>query len=116
MKSGKIVEPVECVLGVRFDVRGDKTTGIYSQVPVTDTFLSLCSRTLKYVKVSCKPNITKKAFLKTHVMVHTSRVTFCFPRKALQIQLYFDEFGTASPLGSKKGIHKQHGPQNIILC
>lgn len=33
------VEPVEYVLGVRFDVSRDKTTGVYSQVPVTDKFV-----------------------------------------------------------------------------
>lgn len=30
----KIVEPVEHILGVRFDMRRDKTTGTYMQVPV----------------------------------------------------------------------------------
>lgn len=35
----KIVQPVEHVLGVRFDVRLDKTTRMYSQVPVTDKFV-----------------------------------------------------------------------------
>ena len=69
----EIAEPVEYVLGVRFDVSRDKTTEVYSQVPVTDTFvyipilgsLILCSRALNYVKVSCKPNNTNKAFIKT---------------------------------------------------
>lgn len=35
----EIVEPVEYVLGVRFDMRRDQTTGVYSQIPVTDTFV-----------------------------------------------------------------------------
>lgn len=32
----KIVEPVEHILGVRFDMCRDKTTGAYTQVPVND--------------------------------------------------------------------------------
>lgn len=35
----KIVEPVEHVLGVRFDIHRDKTTGTYRQVPVNDKFM-----------------------------------------------------------------------------
>lgn len=35
----KIVEPIECVLGVRYDTRLDKTTGVYSQIPVNDKFM-----------------------------------------------------------------------------
>lgn len=34
-----IAEPVEHVLGVRFDVRRDRTTGTYRQVPVNDKFM-----------------------------------------------------------------------------
>lgn len=37
-------------------------------------------------------------------MVHTC--LFSQKKYALQIQLYFDEFETTNPLGSKKGIHK----------
>ena len=35
----EIVEPVEYVLGVRFDVCRDRTTGVYNQIPVTDKFV-----------------------------------------------------------------------------
>lgn len=35
----KIVEPVEHILGVRFDMRRDKTTGTYMQVSVNDKFM-----------------------------------------------------------------------------
>ena len=34
-----IVEPLEIVLGVRYDTRRNETTGMYSQVPVNDTFM-----------------------------------------------------------------------------
>ncbi|KAJ0069992.1 hypothetical protein NL108_018603 [Boleophthalmus pectinirostris] len=41
-------------------------------------------------------------------MVHILKVTHCSLSKknSLQIQLFFDEFETANPLGSKHGIHK----------
>lgn len=41
-KKIKIVEPVEHVLGVHYDLRKDRT-GVYSQVPVNDKFMySMC--------------------------------------------------------------------------
>ena len=33
------VEPVECVLGTRFDTRRNRTTGTYDPVVVTDTLV-----------------------------------------------------------------------------
>lgn len=35
----EIVEPVEYVLGVRFDACRDETTDVYSQIPETDKFV-----------------------------------------------------------------------------
>lgn len=39
------------------------------------------------------------SYFKTHPL-------FSAKRHALQIQLYYDDFETANPLGSKRGIHK----------
>jgi len=39
------------------------------------------------------------SYFKTHPL-------FSAKRLALQIQLYYDDFETANPLGSKRGIHK----------
>lgn len=35
----EIVEPKEFVLGVRMDTHRNKTTGVYSQIPVTDKYM-----------------------------------------------------------------------------
>lgn len=35
----EIFEPVEYILGVRFDERRDQTMGVYNQIPVTDKFV-----------------------------------------------------------------------------
>lgn len=44
-------------------------------------------------------NIFDGAYSKTHPL-------FIVERLALQIQIYYDDFETANPLGSKRGIHK----------
>ena len=35
----EIAEPKEFVLGVRMDTRRNRTTGVYSQIPVTDKYI-----------------------------------------------------------------------------
>ncbi len=115
-KKWKIVEPLEYVLGVRYDVRKDKTTGLYSQVPVNDKFIyvpilgtlesmftnsELCHffQQVKSHQDGIYKDINDGSYFKKHML---------FGQKvhALQIQLYYDDFETANPLGSKKGIHK----------
>lgn len=111
----QIVQPVEHVLGVRFDVRRDKKTGMYSQVPITDKLVYV--PLLETLKSMFNNKEILRAFQQTKVnkgiyedicdgeYVNTNRL-FSFDRHALQLQLYYDDFETANPLGSKKGIHK----------
>lgn len=108
----EIVEPVEYVLGVRFDMRRDQT-GVYSQIPVTDKFVYV--PILGTLKSIFKNAELCEAFLqaKQHEegiyrdicdgSYFKSNSLFSQEKHALQIQLYFDEFETANPLGSKKG-------------
>lgn len=115
-KKWKIVEPVEHVLDVRHDVRRDKSTGVYSQVPVNDKFmyvpilgslesmftnqeLSNCFQQVKHHKDGIFKDINDGSYFRNHTL-------FAHQEHALQIQLYYDDFETANPLGSKKGIHK----------
>lgn len=115
-KKWKIVEPVEHILGVRFDIRRDKTTGTYRQVPVNDKFMyvpimgSLSSMFRNSELCNCfqkaKPHqdgfykdINDGVYFRNHSL-------FSQQEHALQIQLYYDDFETANPLGSKKGVHK----------
>ncbi|XP_037401191.1 uncharacterized protein LOC119265236 [Pygocentrus nattereri] len=110
-----IVEPVEPILGVRFDVRKNKT-GTYSQVPVNDTFTyvpilgtlksmfsnkELCQsfQQVKLQEEGIYKDINDGSYFKKHCL-------FSKQEHAFQIQLYYDDFETANPLGSKKGIHK----------
>ncbi|XP_056466516.1 uncharacterized protein LOC130405457 [Gadus chalcogrammus] len=112
----KIVEPVEYILGLRFDTRRDRTTGTYRQVPVNDKFMyvpimgSLSSmfrnRELSNSFQKTKPHqegfyrdVNDGSYFRNHIL-------FSQQENALQIQLYYDDFETANPLGSKKGIHK----------
>lgn len=112
----KIVEPVEHILGVRFDTRRDRTTGTYRQVPVQDKFMyvpimgslasmfrnsELCNSFLK-----AKPHqegfyrdINDGSYFRNHTL-------FSQQEHALQIQIFYDDFETANPLSSKKGVHK----------
>ena len=114
-KKWKIVEPVEHVLGVRYDLRKDRT-GLYSQVPVNDKFMYVpilgtlesmftnrelcnCFQQVKLHEDGIFRDINDGSYFRNHSL-------FAHQEHALQIQLYYDDFETANPLGSKKGIHK----------
>lgn len=118
-RKWKIVEPVEHVLGVRFDVRRDRTTGVYSEIPVNDKFtyvpilgtlesmftnqeLCKCFQQVKVHEDGIFKDINDGSYFRNHAL-------FSQQEHALQIQLYYDDFETANPLGSKKGIHKLGG-------
>jgi len=111
-----VVEPVEVMLGVRFDTRRNKQTGTYDQVQVKDTFVYVpILETIKFMcrnsdicKLLGEPCISKTdgyedfcdgTYFKTHPL-------FSQQQTSLQIQMYYDDFETANPLGSKRGIHK----------
>lgn len=109
-----VVEPQEIILGNRFDMRRNKTTGTYSQVPVRDTFIYVpILDTLKFMcrnSEICKlltqtdnkntyDDFRDGSYFKAHPLFSKQKI-------ALQIQIYYDDFETANPLGSKRGIHK----------
>lgn len=109
------VEPVECVIGSRFDTRLNKKTGTYDQrivqniftyVPILSTLESIFKS--EYVAEMFKNSDTDDlklrdicdgSFFKTHPLLSTEKQT-------VQIKLFFDDFEVANPLGSKQGIHK----------
>lgn len=111
-----VVSPVEKVLGVRFDKRWNKITGTYDQVSVRDTLayipiLLTLQSLLKHSNITdmfkpshssskrCYTDLRDGAFFKKHPLFSRDTPT-------LQIQLFYDDFETCSPLGSKRGIHK----------
>lgn len=111
-----VVEPVEVILGVRFDNRRNTKSGTYEQVPVRDTFIYVpILETLKFMcknadicdllKRENRPvpdmlnDLNDGSYLKSHPLFSTEK-------QAFQIQLYYDDFEPANPLGSKRGIHK----------
>lgn len=110
-----VVEPLEMHLGVRYDSKRNKISGVYEQVPVNDTFVYIpLLKTLEFIfknKVVCG-QINKSAtvvglyqdlcdgkYYQNHPLYSKSK-------NSLQIQLYYDDFETSNPLGSKQGIHK----------
>lgn len=109
-----VVEPVEITLGMRYDNRRNPKCGTYDQVPVKDTFIYVpVLETLKFMcrnpdicallREEYKPDIyndfSDGSYFKSHPLFSTKR-------HALQIQVYYDDFETANPLGSKRSIHK----------
>lgn len=112
----EIVEPEEYVLGVRLDVRRDRITGVYSEVPVTDKYMYV--PILSSLKSMFKNNDLKDAFLQDNLSekgiykdirdgsYFQNHPLFAQQRHALQLLIYYDDFETANPLGSKRGIHK----------
>lgn len=112
----KIVEPVEHILVVRFDVRRDRTTGTYRQLPVNDKFMyvpimgSLASmfRNREICNSFQKAKPHEEGFYRhaNDGSYFRNHNLFSQHQRALQIQLYYNNFETANPFGSKKGVHK----------
>ncbi|XP_023817614.1 uncharacterized protein LOC111948487 isoform X1 [Oryzias latipes] len=115
----KTVEPVEKVLGVRLENRRNRSSGTYKQVIVTDKFayvpiletLQSIIRNPNFAHMLTSSHLSKDGvyfdiqdglYVKSHPLF--SKKDFAF-----LIQLFYDEFETANPLGSKKGIHKLGG-------
>lgn len=111
-----VVEPIEIHLGVRFDSKRNKKSGVYEQVPVNDTFIyvpllktlefifknpEVCSHINKPPATDCNlyQDFCDGKYYKHHALYSKSQ-------NALQIQVYYDDFETANPLGSKHGVHK----------
>lgn len=114
-KKWELVDPVEYVLGVRFDVRKDKTTGVYCQVPITDKFvyvpilgtLQSLFKNSEICDAFLQPKEHEKGIYRDICdgSLFQCNALFSQRRHAIQIQLYYD-FETANPLGSKKWMHK----------
>ena len=115
-KKWGVVEPVERVLGIRFDTRRNKQTGTYDQGPVNDIFVYIpILETIKFMyrnadicKLLGKTFISRPdryedfcdgSYSKTHPL-------FSKHPNSLQIQLFYDDFETAKQLRSKRGVHK----------
>lgn len=109
------VDPVEYVLGTRLDTLRNRTTGAYDQVVVTDKSVYIpILKTLQFIYKH--PNI--KEMMQTdsssretlHDLcdgdLFKSHALFSKQKHAIQIQLFYDDFECANPLGSKRGIHK----------
>lgn len=112
------MEPVELVIGSRFDSRLNKKTGTYDQVVVKDKFMYVpILLTLKSIfkseharEMLKSPNysdsklrdICDGSFFNTHPLFSSERHT-------IQIQMFYDDFEIANPLGSKRGVHKMGG-------
>lgn len=111
----EIVEPVECVI----DTRRNKKTGTYDQVVVQDKFVYIpilstvhCSQYLKVnmLQKCCKAqlpatldiDICDGSFFKSLPLFSTEKQT-------IQIQMFYDDFEVANPLGPKQGIYKLGG-------
>lgn len=100
---------------MRYDTRRNRATGTYSQVPVTDKFVYIpLLETLKFIfnnKEICnhitqpceKTGVYKDFCDGDYFKDHT---LFSEQPHSLQIQIFYDDFELANPLGSKHGIHK----------
>ena len=112
----RLIEPVQKVLGTRFDSRRNKTTGTYDQVIVTDSFSYVSIlETLKSIFQNpeiadmFKPRHASKEGVYADMRDATyfkESPLFSKENDALQIQLFYDDFETANVLGPKRGLHK----------
>ena len=110
-----VVEPLEIHLGVRYDSKRNKISGAYEQVPVNDTFMYIpLLKTLEFIfknEEICY-QINKSSAVSTLYQdfcdgkYYRNHALYSKSKNALQIQVYYDDFETSNPLGSKQGIHK----------
>lgn len=113
-KKWGVVEPTEIHLGVRYDSRRNTTSGMYEQTTVNDTFIYIpLLKTLEFIfrnEEVCKliqehrQSDMYREFCDGQYYKRHPLYSIC--NNALQIQIYYDDFETANPLGSKQGIHK----------
>lgn len=112
-----IVEPVDVPLGIRMDQIWNKEKHIYEQGPVSSRFSYIpILKTLKFLlcnssfrnllKQQTNVNSTNALTEFCHGTSYRNSVFFNINEDAFQLQLYFDEFETVNPLGSKTGGHK----------
>lgn len=109
-----VVEPLEIHLGVRYDSKRNKISGVYEQVPVNDTFIYIPLLKTEFIfkneEICCQ--INKSAAVSTSYQdfcdgkYYRNHALYSKSKNALQIQVYYDDFETSNPLGSKQGIHK----------
>lgn len=111
-----VVKPVEIVLGMRYDMRRNKKTGCYDQVPVKETYVYV--PILETSKFMCQNVDVCRLQTEFTGRQKSPFEDFCDGRyfqshplfskhpSALQIQAYYDEFETANPPGFKRGVHK----------
>lgn len=104
------------VLGTRFDSRRNQITGTYDQVIVTDGFAHV--PILETLKTIClnhnvvdmfkSRNMSREGVYADLSDAASVKGSTLFPagNDALQIQLFSDDFESANPLGSKKGVQK----------
>lgn len=107
------VEPVECVIGSRFDTRRNKKTGTYDQAVVQDKFmyvpiLSTLESIFKsqHVGEMLKKSDTCDSRLRDICDGSLLKTLFSTEKHTVQIQMFYDDFEVANPLGSKRGIHE----------
>nr|XP_047127131.1 uncharacterized protein LOC124808071 isoform X1 [Hydra vulgaris] len=110
----KFVEPVGRPISVRYESRLDKETGKICQYPIPNTYQYIpIHQTIRFV-YSYMYDILKKQQRNTNNLISdfsdASRFKECqlFIENwdALQLHLYFDDFETVNPLGSKTKIHR----------
>lgn len=109
------VKPIECVIGSRFDTRRNKKMGTYDQAVVQDKFMYVpilstlesifkSQYSAEMLKSSTFDDSTLKdiydgSFFKGHPLFSTEK-------HSVLIQMFYDDFEVANPLGSKRGIYK----------
>lgn len=113
-KKDKMIVPKELSLGCRTELRIRENKR--KEVIVSDTFMYVpIIKTLEkivssptYLKYFCKPvdcNPTRiESFLDT--ISFRNNPLYSKHPNSLQIQLFYDDFETVNPLGSKRGVHK----------
>ncbi|KAK5647312.1 hypothetical protein RI129_002204 [Pyrocoelia pectoralis] len=114
--KSQMVNPIDISLGVRLDQIWNKKKRVYVQTPISCKFVYIpILKTLKFLLNNSSfrnlmhydMEVSKNTMNKiSDGQMYNSNLFFLNNRDAFQLQLYFDEFESVNPLGSKTGGHK----------
>jgi len=121
-----MVNPKSVTIDIRIDKKWNKDLGMYTEVPVNSTFMYV--PILETLNVLLQNKSVQSVLLQNSLKNNPDDIftDFCngtnfqtnplFSTKsnALQIQLFYDDFETVNPLGSKTGVHKLGGIYFIL--
>lgn len=120
-KGKAMVSPKPISIGIRIDKQWDKDLNLYKEVPKTNTFMYvpiietlnsiLNNKSVQewFLNPELGPNHPNNLYSFRDGITYKTNQLFLQHPNAIQLQLFYDDFETVNPLGSKTAVHKLGG-------